>query len=207
MVQIKLDESGLVPAIAQHHESGEILMMGYMNPGSIKRTFEGGEVWFYSRSRSDLWHKGEMSGNYMRVKSAYVDCDGDTMLLKVDPDGPICHTGNISCFFTQYEGVGEFDKSIDVSKILEELFSTIQDRKNELPTSSYTTQLIKNGPDRVGQKVIEEAGELAIAGVKGEKDNIINEMADLMYHSLVLLAVSGLSPKDVWEELRKRRSE
>ncbi len=87
------------------------------------------------------------------------------------------------------------------------MFSTIQDRKNELPTASYTTQLIKNGPDRVGQKVIEEAGELAIAGVKGEKDNIINEMADLMYHSLVLLAVSGLSPKDVWEELRKRRSE
>ena len=206
MVHIRLDESGLVPAIAQDNESGEVLMMGYMNPGSIERTFDGGDVWFYSRSRSDLWHKGELSGHYMKVKSAYADCDGDTILLKVEPDGPICHTGNVSCFFTPYTGISEFDKSTDGSRILEELFSTIQDRKDEMPKSSYTTKLIKSGPDRISQKIIEEAGELAIAGVKGETENIINEMADLMYHSLVLLAVSGLTPRDIWKELRKRRS-
>ena len=100
MATVLLDEKGLAPAICQNIETGEVLMLGYVSPGALKRTLEGGEVWFYSRSRSDLWHKGEVSGNYMRIRSASVDCDGDVILLKVVPDGPICHTGNPTCFFT-----------------------------------------------------------------------------------------------------------
>ena len=205
MVQIQLDENGLVPAIAQNVNTGEVIMLGYMNPGSIKRTFEGGEVWFYSRSRSDLWHKGEVSGNYMRVKSAAVDCDGDTIILQVEPDGPICHTGNPTCFFTPYDDDPEYDRKEGGPGIVEELFAVIQDRKEEMPEGSYTTKLFEGGPDRISQKVVEEAGEVAIAGVKGNKENLVNEVADLMYHSLVLLSSSGARPEDVWKELRQRQ--
>ena len=103
MPTVLLDDKGLAPAICQHEETGAVIMLGYVSPGSVKRTLEGGEVWFYSRSRSDLWHKGEVSGNYMRVRSASVDCDGDVILFKVIPDGPICHTGNPTCFFTPFD--------------------------------------------------------------------------------------------------------
>ena len=104
---LKLDKQGLIPAIAQDINTGKVLMLGYMNPGSLKRTVEGIQVWFYSRSREDLWHKGEVSGNYLNLREAWVDCDGDTLLLKVVPDGPACHTQNESCFFTPLEGVPE----------------------------------------------------------------------------------------------------
>jgi phosphoribosyl-ATP pyrophosphohydrolase/phosphoribosyl-AMP cyclohydrolase len=202
---IQLDEKGLVPAIAQNAATGEVIMLGYMSPGSLKRTLEGGDVWFYSRSRSDLWHKGEVSGNYMRVKSAAVDCDGDTVLLQVDPDGPICHTGNPTCFFTSLDELPEFAPSEKGPGVIEELFAVIQDRKRERPDDSYTAQLFEDGADRIAQKVIEEAGETAIAAVKGDKDQLVREVADLMYHTLVLLAASGAAPEDVWAELRERR--
>ena len=100
-MEVKLDKQGLIPAIAQDANTGQVLMLGYMNPGSLKRTFEGVQVWFYSRSREDMWHKGEGSGNYLNLKEAWADCDGDTLLLKVNPDGPTCHTGETSCFFTE----------------------------------------------------------------------------------------------------------
>ena len=103
-MEIKLNEQGLVPAIAQDINTGQVLMLGYMNPGSLKRTVEGTQVWYYSRSREDLWHKGEVSGNYLNLREAYVDCDADTILLKVEPDGPTCHTGETSCFFTPHAG-------------------------------------------------------------------------------------------------------
>ena len=164
--EVKLDEKGLVPAIAQNVNTGEVLMLGYMNPGSLKRTLEGGEVWFFSRSRSDLWHKGEVSGNYMRIKSAAVDCDGDTLILQVEPDGPICHTGESNCFFTPIDEFPEFYRDETGPGVLEDLFALIQDRKREMPEGSYTTSLLQGGPDRIAQKVIEEAGETAIAGVK-----------------------------------------
>ena len=112
MVEVQLDEKGLVPAVAQNADTGEVIMLGYMSPGSLKRTLEGREVWFYSRSRADLWHKGEVSGNYLRFKSAEVDCDGDTILLRVEPDGPICHTGNATCFFTDLDELPEFGHTI-----------------------------------------------------------------------------------------------
>ena len=205
MAEIQLDENGLVPAVAQNATSGEVIMLGYMNPGSMKRTLEGGEVWFYSRSRSDLWHKGEVSGNYMRVKSASLDCDGDTVLLQVEPDGPICHTGNATCFFTSFEELPDFARQDKGPGIVEELFAVIQDRKKEMPKDSYTTKLFQEGLERISQKVIEEAGETALAGAKGDSDRVVSELADLLYHTLVLLSASGARPEDVWQELRQRR--
>ena len=202
---IKLDDKGLVPAIAQDATTGDVLMLGYMSPGSLKRTLEGGDVWFYSRSRADLWHKGEISGNYLHVKSAALDCDGDAILLKVDPDGPACHTGNATCFFTSLDELPDFTSSDTGSGILDELFAVVQDRKNEMPEGSYTADLFREGADRISQKVIEEAGETAIAGVKGDKDQLAREAADLLYHLLVLLSASGATPEDVWARLRERR--
>ncbi|MGH2542271.1 MAG: bifunctional phosphoribosyl-AMP cyclohydrolase/phosphoribosyl-ATP diphosphatase HisIE, partial [Ardenticatenaceae bacterium] len=208
MAEVKLDEKGLVPAIAQNASTGEVIMLGYMNPGSIKRTLEGGDVWFYSRSRSDLWHKGEISGNYMRVKSASLDCDGDTILLQVEPDGPVCHTGSSTCFFTSLPLDRLPKKYAHQEKgpgIIEELFALIQERKRDMPDDSYTTLLFREGRERISQKVIEEAGETAIAGAIGDKDQMVRELADLFYHSLVLLSASGARPEDVWQELRDRR--
>ena len=205
MIELQLDEKGLVPAVAQNAATGDVIMLGYMNPGSLKRTLEGGEVWFYSRSRSDLWHKGEVSGNYMRIESATLDCDGDTILLKVNPGGPICHTGNETCFFTPFDELPDFVTTDRGPGVVEDVFSVIQDRKREMPEDSYTAKLLGEGVDRISQKVIEEAGEAAIAAVKGDREAMVGEIGDLMYHALVLLAATGARPEDVWEELRQRR--
>ena len=205
-MEVKLNEQGLVPAIAQDINTGHVLMLGYMNPGSLKRTMEGVQVWFYSRSREDLWHKGEVSGNYLNLKEAYVDCDGDTILLKVEPDGPACHTGNTSCFFTRLEEVPESYISSEAgSGVLDELFALIQDRKREMPEGSYTAELLQAGVGRIAQKVIEEGGETALAATQGQTDQLPGEVADLLYHVLVLLSASGVTPGEVWEELRGRR--
>ena len=205
-MKIKLNEQGLVPAIAQDINTGQVLMMGYMNPGSIKRTVEGTQVWFYSRSREDLWHKGEVSGNYLNLREAWLDCDGDTILLKVDPDGPACHTGETSCFFTRMDGLpDEYEATESGPGILDELFGVIRDRQREQPEDSYTARLLQEGTGRIAQKVIEEAGETAIAAVQGDNDSLPKEVADLLYHLMVLLAAAGVPPKAVWEELRKRR--
>ncbi len=206
MGTIQLDENGLAPAICQDATTGEVLMLAYVNPGALKRTVEGGDVWFYSRSRSDLWHKGEVSGNYMRLKSAAMDCDGDAILLKVEPDGPVCHTGNPTCFFTPFAELPDFERADRGPGVLEELFSVIQDRKQEAPEGSYTAELLKEGVDRIAQKVIEEAGsEVAIAGAKEDRDQVVRETSDLLYHALVLLSAVGARPEDVWSELRSRR--
>ncbi len=205
-MELKLNEQGLIPTVAQDINTGQVLMVGYMNPGSLKRTMEGTQVWFYSRSREDLWHKGEVSGNYLNLKEGYVDCDQDTILLKVEPDGPACHTGNVSCFFTPLEDMPEsFQRGEGGSAILEELFALIQERKRDMPEGSYTAELLREGVGRVAQKVIEEAGETAIAATQGEVDKLPGEVADLMYHVLVLLSASGATPRQVWQELRERR--
>jgi phosphoribosyl-ATP pyrophosphohydrolase/phosphoribosyl-AMP cyclohydrolase len=205
-MKIKLNEKGLVPAIAQDVNTGQVLMLGYMNPGSLKRTVEGGQVWFYSRSQEDLWHKGEVSGNYLNLREAWVDCDADTILLKVQPDGPTCHTGETSCFFTHMEQLPEgYQVTESGSGVLDELFAVIRDRQREQPEGSYTTKLFQEGVGRIAQKVIEEAGETSIAAVQGDQESLSAEVADLMYHALVLLAASGVEPSSVWEELQKRR--
>ena len=203
---IKLNEQGLVPAIAQDADTGQVLMLGYMNPGSLKRTVEGVQVWFYSRSREDLWHKGEISGNYLNLKEAWLDCDGDTLLLKVKPDGPACHTGETSCFYTPLDGVPEEYEATETGPgILSELFAVIQDRQRDPPEGSYTAKLLQAGMGRIAQKVIEEAGETAIAAMQEDQEGLPKEVADLLYHTLVLLAASGVTPNQVWEELRNRR--
>ena len=205
-MKIKLNDQGLVPAIAQDVDTGQVLMLGYMNPGSLKRTVEGGQVWFYSRSQEDLWHKGEISGNYLNLREAWLDCDADTILLKVKPDGPTCHTGEASCFFNPMDTLPEeYEVTESGSGVLDELFAVIQDRQRELPPGSYTAQLLNEGVARIAQKVIEEAGESAIAAVQGDAEHLPRELADLWYHSLVLLAASGVKPSAVWAELQKRR--
>ena len=205
-MKIKLNEQGLLPAIAQDANTGEVLMMGYMNPGSLKRTVEGVQVWFYSRSREDLWHKGEMSGNYLNLKEAYLDCDADTILLKVDPDGPACHTGQVSCFFNQLEGLPEeYEMTESGPSVLGELFALIKDRKQEMPEGSYTTSLFKEGVACIAQKVVEEAGETAIAAAINDAESLPGEVADLLYHTLVLLAATSVQPEAVYEKLRERR--
>ena len=205
-MKIKLNEQGLLPAIAQDANTGEVLMMGYMNPGSLKRTVEGVQVWFYSRSREDLWHKGEMSGNYLNLKEAYLDCDADTILLKVDPDGPACHTGEVSCFFKTLEGLPEeYEITESGPSVLGEVFALIKDRQQEMPENSYTTSLFKEGAARIAQKVVEEAGETAIAAAINDTESLPGEVADLLYHTLVLLAATGVQPEAVYEKLRERR--
>ena len=205
-MNIKLNEQGLVPAIAQDADTGQVLMLGYMNPGSLKRTVDGVQVWFYSRSREDLWHKGEISGNYLNLKEAWLDCDGATLLLKVTPDGPACHTGETSCFYTPLDGEPEEYEATETGPgILSELFAVIQDRQRDPPEGSYTAKLLQAGMGRIAQKVIEEAGETAIAAMQEDQEGLPKEVADLLYHTLVLLAASGVTPNQVWEELRNRR--
>ncbi|MEE8443159.1 MAG: bifunctional phosphoribosyl-AMP cyclohydrolase/phosphoribosyl-ATP diphosphatase HisIE, partial [Dehalococcoidia bacterium] len=204
-MNVKLDQQGLVPAVVKDINTKEVLMLGYASPESLKRTLEEGQVWFYSRSREELWHKGETSGNYMNVKAAWVDCDGDTLLLQVEPEGPTCHTGNVSCFFTSLDGEPEYERVERGSGVLDELFAVIQQRKQDLPEGSYTADLFRAGTGRVAQKVVEEAGETAIAAVQGDTDQTAREVADLFYHALVLLAASDVNPEAVWQELRDRR--
>jgi len=205
-VKVKLNEQGLLPAIAQDAKTGQVLMLGYMNPGSLKRTVEGVQVWFYSRSREDLWHKGEISGNYLNLKEAWLDCDKDSILLKVDPDGPACHTGETSCFFNLLEGLPEEYETTETGPgVLSELYAVIQDRQREMPQDSYTTKLLEEGVARIAQKVIEEAGETAIAGVQNDTESLPGEVADLLYHTLVLMAATGVKPQQVWDVLRERR--
>ena len=180
-------------------------MMAWVSAESLQRTLETGDAWFYSRSRGELWRKGETSGSVMRVRSVSVDCDGDTLLLKVHPEGPACHTGAETCFFTPLAEMPELERADSGPGIVEELFVVIQDRKRDMPEGSYTADLLRQGVDRVSQKVIEEAGETALAGARGDREHLAAEAADLVYHTLVLLAASDARPEDVWEQLRKRR--
>lgn len=204
-IPLKRNENGLIPAIAQHHETGEVLMLAYVSAESLARTMQDGDAWFYSRSRQSLWHKGEESGNYLRVKSLQVDCDGDTVLMKVDPTGPACHTGAVSCFFTDLDADPSYAQDDASVGVLEELFAVIKDRQANPTADSYTAKLLQSGVGRVAQKVVEEAGESAIAAAQGEKEALTAEVADLLYHTLTLLAAADVSPRDVWAELAKRR--
>jgi len=203
--QVVLDGQELVPAICQDAATGQVLMLAYVNPHSLRRTLKEGEMVFYSRSRQELWHKGETSGSYLHVESAQVDCDGDTLLFQVHADGPACHTGQTSCFFTPLSQEPDYVRSPSGPAILEELFQVIQERQQERPQGSYTASLFASGTSRIAQKVAEEAAELAIAAASGDKAGIPTEAADLVYHALVLLADAGCTTEDVWRVLRARR--
>jgi phosphoribosyl-ATP pyrophosphohydrolase/phosphoribosyl-AMP cyclohydrolase len=208
-LEIKLDAQGLVTAICQDAATGQVLMVAHMNQASIERTFKAGEAVFYSRSREELWHKGATSGSFLHVESAQVDCDGDVLLLQVHADGPACHTGEQSCFFTPLdreatEGI-DYQHAESGPGVLQDLYQIIRQRQQERPQGSYTTSLFEAGTSRIAQKVAEEGSELALAAATGDLEHVPAEAADLLYHTLVLLADAGVSPEAVWEELRTRR--
>lgn len=192
---------GLVPAIVQDAVTHRILMMGYMNAESYQLTLDRGLVTFWSRSRKRLWTKGETSGNFLRVREILVDCDGDTLLVKAIPDGPVCHTGADTCF-------NEDNQPFEManSEFLFYLEEVIADRRNNPIEGSYTNHLFSRGVNKIAQKVGEEAVELIIESKDNNKDLFLGEAADLMYHLLVLLSEKGASLSEVVEVLKERHS-
>ncbi len=197
------DDSGLIPAIVQHARSGEVLMLGYMNAEALRLTMESGLVTFWSRSRQEMWQKGATSGNVLRLVALRQDCDGDALLVLAEPAGPTCHTGARSCFFRDLEGASLPDPAIPGS-ILARLADLIHQRGQQQDTDSYTAKLLRGGVDRIGKKIGEEAAEVIIGAKNGSPSEITYEMADLIYHSLVLLENQGVAAEDVWRELERR---
>ncbi len=193
--------NGLVPAVVQDAVTGKVLMVGYMNEEAYRITLERGLVTFYSRSRSRLWTKGETSGNFLQLREIIPDCDGDTLLVKAIPSGPVCHTGQDTCF-------GEDNKPSDIpsAEFLMYLESVIRDRRDNPIEGSYTDHLFSKGLNKIAQKVGEEAVELVIEAKDDDKSLFLGEAADLMYHFLVLLVEKDCSLSEVAEVLKDRHS-
>ena len=195
-MNIDFDKSnGLVPVIIQHYKTNIVLMLGYMNEKALEKTKELGKATFYSRSKERLWTKGETSGNYLIVKDILIDCDQDTILIKAEPIGPTCHTGNDTCFNEVVEEKNDF---------LYELEKIISDRKNNPTDESYTASLFKKGINKIAQKVGEEATEVVIEAMDNNVELLKEETSDLIYHLLVLLAEKNISLNEISEVLRKR---
>ncbi len=204
MIELKFDANGLIPAIVQDALSGRVLMLGWMNAESLRRTQESGEVWFWSRSRSALWHKGETSGNVLRVRELRADCDADCLLIRAEPAGPTCHTGRESCFWQSLQG--------DVlapppGSLLDYLSDVIAQRRHADPAQSYTARQFAEGRTRIAQKVGEEGVEVALAGVTQDDARLIAEAADLLFMLLMLLEERGVLLRAVLEELQRRHQE
>ena len=187
---------GLCPAIVQDAETNRVLMLGFMNAAAFEQTEASGKVTFYSRVRRTLWTKGETSGNFLHVQSVALDCDADTLLIKANPSGAICHTGADTCFGEQNES----------ENFLFELEKTIRDRKANPSNASYTTKLFQKGINKIAQKVGEEAVELVIEAKDHNDELFKNEAADLLYHLLVLFAEKEIALKEVLEKLRERKN-
>jgi phosphoribosyl-AMP cyclohydrolase / phosphoribosyl-ATP pyrophosphohydrolase len=202
-VSIRFDEKGLVPAIVQDADTKEVLTLAYMNQESLTKTLEAGETWFFSRSRQELWHKGATSGNTQSVVSVKYDCDQDAVLVLVQPKGPACHTGAVSCFT---EGVvsERATSSLTDYQILHSLEKLIIEREKERPEGAYTTYLFEKGVDKILKKVGEEASEVIIAAKNRDKEELKWEAADLLYHLQVLLVEQGLPFKEVLKTLEER---
>jgi len=196
-MKIKFNEKGLIPAIVQDNASGKILMLAYMNQEAVDLTLEKKIAHYYSRSRQEIWLKGETSGHFQKVKSFSLDCDYDTILMKVDQVGVACHTGSYSCFFNEV-----FDESVEES-VIEKLFEIIIDRKVNPVEGSYTQYLFTKGIDKILKKVGEESAEVII-GAKNSKEELIYEASDLIYHLFVLLVNEGIELGDIYTELAKR---
>ena len=191
--ELKFNEQGLIPATVVDKVSRQVLMQAWMNRESLEITMEKGLACFWSRSRKELWTKGETSGNYLHVVDMWADCDGDTLLIKARPDGPTCHRGTTACFDTpEDEG------------FIRTLQAVVADRHARMPEGSYTTKLFIKGPKAIGKKVIEEAGEAVIEAVDGKRDRFVYEASDLIYHLLVLLESQGVSPAELEHELALR---
>ena len=198
---IRFDERGLVPAIAQDWLTGEVLMLAYMNREALEKTLATGRVHYYSRSRQSLWLKGETSGNFQQLVSIHYDCDGDTLLVKVAQQGNACHTGSRSCFFNPLFEPPEPSQGAD---IIVRLFETIESRKGASPQTSYTASLYDKGLPKIAEKIYEEASELIVAAKKEGRKELVHELCDLWYHSLVLLAYRDGKLEDVLKELARR---
>lgn len=202
---LKFDERGLVPAVAQDHLSGQVRMLAYMNEAALRRTLETGKATFFSRSRGQLWTKGETSGHVLRVVSITADCDADTLLLSVLPVGPSCHTGRPACFFRRVGETGELtDQPREAAPFLTELGELLEARKQSSAEKSYTKSLLTAGSEKIGAKLREEAGELADAIESESDERVLSETADLLYHAMVGLTLRGLTLRQVIEVLSRR---
>ena len=207
--RLKFDDHGLIPAIVQDAATGRVLTLAYMNRETVKLSLKERQTWFWSRSRQKMWHKGETSGNTQQILRADADCDGDALLVTVQPQGPACHTGKESCFFNDVFAT-EFRPSfgpLGESRFLatlERLVEVIKARKVEMPEGSYTTYLFSKGLDKILKKIGEESAETIIAAKNQSKSELTLESADLLYHLLVLFVNEGLELESVLAELEKR---
>ncbi|MEW9675196.1 bifunctional phosphoribosyl-AMP cyclohydrolase/phosphoribosyl-ATP diphosphatase HisIE [Lentibacillus sp. L22] len=197
--QIAFDEAGLIPAIIQDSDTGKVLTLAYMNLDALRKTLETKETWLYSRSRQQLWNKGETSGNRQMVKSVSYDCDGDAILVQVEPLGPACHTGEETCFHNQvYQGTpNQF-------AMINDLVDMIKQRRENPVDGSYTTYLFREGIDKVLKKVGEETSEVIIGAKNADNEELIWEISDLIYHTLILMDIRQVSLSDIKQELMKR---
>ena len=195
---LKFDERGLIPAIVQDARTREVLTLAYMNEESLARTIESGQTWFWSRSRNELWHKGETSGNTQSVVALHSDCDKDAIVVLVTPAGPACHTGARSCFDSTLPDE-------DLGLLLNDLYALIESRERERPEGSYTTYLFESGLDKILKKVGEESAETIIAAKNEDRARLTAEVADLVYHLLVLLVARGVRLGEIRKELASRR--
>ncbi len=202
MSNIKFDERGLVPAIAQDAVTGEVLMLAWMNAESLQMTLDTGYATYYSRSRQQLWKKGETSGHTQQLVSIKYDCDGDAILMQVNQVGPACHTGEKTCFHNE---IWSDEDAPANASILQHVYDTVVDRAANPQEGSYTNYLLDKGIEKTCKKVGEEASEAIIATMKHSKEEVVYEAADLLYHLTVLLYQNGVTLQDVWTELDKRR--
>lgn len=201
--EFKLNKDGLIPVITQDYKTGEVLMLAYMNSEAYNRTIIEGRMVYFSRSRNSLWLKGETSGNFQYLKEIYLDCDNDTLLAKVIPNGPACHTGNQSCFYTSL--LDKEYKKRNPNHIFENVYDVIMDRKKNPKEGSYTNYLFEKGIDKILKKCGEEAAEIIIAAKNPETGELRYEIADFLYHLMVLMAESGLDWEDITTELADRK--
>jgi phosphoribosyl-ATP pyrophosphohydrolase/phosphoribosyl-AMP cyclohydrolase len=198
---LRFDQQGLIPAVVQDSDSGQVLMVAYMSRESVEKTLLTGDVHFWSRSRKTIWRKGETSGNFLRLRSLVADCDLDCLLVRAEPAGPACHTGARSCFF---ETLGGETVSAGLGEVLGRLYRVIRERRESRPEGSYTAELFAKGMPRIAQKVGEESTEVVIAAIQGSAVEIAEESADLLYHLLVLWKASGVEPGAVASALERR---
>ncbi|ALX49203.1 bifunctional phosphoribosyl-AMP cyclohydrolase/phosphoribosyl-ATP diphosphatase HisIE [Lentibacillus amyloliquefaciens] len=198
---LTFDQQGLIPAIIQDDETKEVLTLAYMNKESLNKTLDTGETWFFSRTRQELWHKGETSGNRQLVKEIRFDCDADSLLVKVKSLGPACHTGENSCFYNTLEA-----RNTPEEMGLNELAALISERRHETKEDSYTTYLFHEGIDKILKKIGEETSEVIIGAKNNDREEMQWEIADLTYHTLVLMELMGVSISDIKLELAKRHA-
>lgn len=197
--ELKFDEKGLIPAVVVDAWTKKVLTVAYMNRESLEISIEKGLTCFYSRSRDELWLKGETSGNYQHIVSITADCDNDALVVVVEKDGPACHTGTDSCFTKEvYQSEDKHEFTVNG------LYELLQGRKNDMPEGSYTTYLFSKGTDKILKKIGEECTEVIIAGKADDKAETVYEIADLMYHTMVLMVNMGISVEDIQKELASR---